>query len=115
KQQQSFLPAVHKIAEGGYDGRGVQVIRGEEDFPLGFDAPSVLEKMVTIYKEIAQIVAINNKGEAAIYPPVDMVFDEKLNILDYQLSPANIPGNIRETIESVSLGVVRGLESPGIF
>ena len=29
--QSSFIPAVHKIAEGGYDGRGVQVIRKKED------------------------------------------------------------------------------------
>ncbi len=31
--------------------------------------------MVTIHKEIAMIVAINEKGETALYPAVDMVFD----------------------------------------
>src|SRR5690349_19728874 len=69
QQQTAFLPAVHKIAEGGYDGRGVQVIRSHADIGKGFDAPSVLEKMVEIHKEIAQIVAINDKGEVALYPP----------------------------------------------
>ena len=115
KEQSSFLPAVHKIAEGGYDGRGVQVIREKEDLIKGFDAPSVLEKMVTIHKEIAQIVAINEKGEVALYPPVDMVFDPNLNLLDYQISPADIPEKTLWKIEAISLAVVKGLKSPGIF
>jgi 5-(carboxyamino)imidazole ribonucleotide synthase len=115
RQQASFLPAVHKIAEGGYDGRGVQVIRNIADAERGFDAPSVLEKMVDIEKEIAQIIAINKKGEIALYPPVDMVFNASLNLLDYQLSPADIAEKIKWKIEAVSLAVVKGLNSPGIF
>ena len=113
--QSSFIPAVHKVAEGGYDGRGVQVIRKKEDLAKGFDAPSVLEKMVTIHKEIAQMVAINSKGEVALYPPVDMVFDPDLNLLDYQISPADIPEKTLWKIEAVSLAVVKGLKSAGIF
>ena len=41
-QHTSFLPAVHKIAEGGYDGRGVQVIKRKDDIDKGFNAPAVL-------------------------------------------------------------------------
>ena len=115
EQQISFLPAVHKIGEGGYDGKGVQVIRSEDEIHKGFDAPSILEKMVTIEKEIAQIVAINNKGEIALYPPVHMVFDQRLNLLDFQLSPAEIPEKIKWKIEAISIAVVKGLQSPGIF
>jgi 5-(carboxyamino)imidazole ribonucleotide synthase len=113
--QSSFLPAVHKIAEGGYDGRGVQVIKNKEDITKGFDAPSVLEKMITIHKEIAQIVAINNKGEVALFPPVDMIFDPDLNLLDYQISPADISEKTLWKIEAISLAVVKGLNSAGIF
>lgn len=115
KSQQSFLPAVHKIAEGGYDGKGVQVIRKMEDLSRGFDAPSVLEKMITITKEVAQIVAINDKGEMALFPPVDMVFDLHLNLLDYQISPADISEKVKWKIEALALAVVKGLNSPGIF
>lgn len=111
----SFLPAVHKIGEGGYDGKGVEVIRTEADIHRGFDDPAVLEKMVNVAKEIAIIIAINEKGETAIYPAVDMVFDPKLNLLDYQLSPAQLPERVLWTMEAVSLAVVKGLNSPGIF
>lgn len=115
RQQADFLPAVHKIAEGGYDGRGVQVMQQQQEIDKGFDAPSVLEKMVDIHKEIAQIVAINPKGEVALYPPVDMVFDPSLNLLDYQISPAEIEEEVKWKVEAVSLAVVKNLKSPGIF
>lgn len=111
----SFLPGVHKLGMGGYDGRGVQVIKTTEDITKAFNEPAVLEKMVMIQKEIAQIIAINASGEIALYPPVDMVFDKHLNLLDYQLSPADIPEKALWKIEAISLAVVKGLQSPGIF
>jgi 5-(carboxyamino)imidazole ribonucleotide synthase len=114
-QHISFLPAVHKIAEGGYDGRGVQVMRNANDISKGFDAPSVLEKMIDIQKEVSQIVAINAKGEIALYPVVDMVVDPDLNLLDYQISPASIPEKTKWKVQAVALAVVKGLQSPGIF
>jgi 5-(carboxyamino)imidazole ribonucleotide synthase len=110
-----FLPAVHKIGEGGYDGKGVQVIRNQGEIDKGFDAPGVLEKMVDIHKEIAQIIAINAKGEIAIYPPVDMVFEPRLNLLDYQISPAEIPQQTLWKIEAIAMRVAKELKSPGIF
>lgn len=115
KQQSSFLPAVHKIGQGGYDGKGVQIIREEADIEKGFDAPSVLEKMVPIHKEIAMIVAMNEKGETALYPPAEMIFDPVLNLLDYQLSPANLSDNVLWKTEAIALRVVKALKSPGLF
>jgi 5-(carboxyamino)imidazole ribonucleotide synthase len=112
---QTFLPAVHKIALGGYDGRGVQVIRNKEDISKGFDAPAILEKKIEIQKEIAQIVAINEKGETALYPAVDMVFNKDLNLLDYQISPADIPEKACWKIEAIAINLVKNLKSPGIF
>ncbi len=115
KALHDWLPAVQKLGEGGYDGRGVQVLKTRSDFEMGFDAPSVLEKMVTIEKEIAMIVAVNDKGETALYPPVEMVFDPQLNLLDYQISPAYIPEKVLWRIEAISLKVARSLQSPGLF
>ena len=33
---------MHKLGEGGYDGKGVQIIRTKDDFEKGFDAAVVL-------------------------------------------------------------------------
>lgn len=115
KSNKSFLPAVHKIGEGGYDGRGVQIIKTETDFDKGFDAPSVLEKMVDLKKEIAIIVAMNDKNEAAIYPPAEMIFDPVLNLLDYQISPAELPQRVLWKAEAIALKVVKDLKSAGLF
>lgn len=110
-----FLPAVHKLGEGGYDGKGVQVLKEEKDIAFGFDAPSVLEKAIDIQKEIAQIVAVDNNGQTVLYPPVEMLFDPDLNLLDYQLCPAEIDTKTLWKVEAISLSVVRNFKSPGLF
>jgi len=115
KNNKDFLPAVHKIGEGGYDGKGVQIIKTETDFDKGFNAPSVLEKMVNLKKEIAIIVAMNDKGETAIYPPAEMIFDPVLNLLDYQISPAELPERVLWKAEAIALKVVKDLKSAGLF
>lgn len=110
-----FLPAVHKVGEGGYDGRGVQILKSKEDLGKAFNAPSVLEKLIPIDKEIAQMVAINEKGDWALYPPVEMLFDPDLNLLDYQLCPAELSTQTLYKVEAIALAVVRNFKSPGIF
>jgi 5-(carboxyamino)imidazole ribonucleotide synthase len=115
EQHINFLPAAHKIGMGGYDGRGVELLKTKEDIERGFDAPAVLEKLVTVKKEIAVIIAVNDKGENAIYPPVDMVFDPRLNLLEYQVSPAALPEKVLWKVEAIALKVVKSLKSAGIF
>jgi 5-(carboxyamino)imidazole ribonucleotide synthase len=115
RSKDHFLPAVHKIGMGGYDGRGVQMIRTKEDLDKCFDAPGVLEKMITVEKELSMLVAVNNKGQIVVYPPIDMVFDQRLNLLDYQLSPADLPQQTFWKAEAIAMRVVKELKSPGIF
>jgi len=115
KNHSSFLPAVNKLAMGGYDGKGVQIIKDESELSLGFDAPSILEKMVKIDKEIAITVAVADDKSTAIYPPVEMVFDQTLNLLDYQICPANIDDKTLWKAEAIAIKVARNMDSAGIF
>jgi len=110
-----FLPAVHKIGEGGYDGKGVQLLHTKSDIASGFDEPAILEKLVAINKEIALLIAVADSGETVLYPPVDMVFDNRLNLLSYQISPADIPDEILWRVEAIALKLVKDLKSAGIF
>ena len=114
-QHAHMLPAVQKLSEGGYDGRGVQIIESLKEKDLGFDAQSVLEKKIKVKKEIAVIVAVDQQGKTAIYPPVEMVFNKDLNQLDYQLCPASIPEEAFWKTEAIALSVVRNFKSPGLF
>ena len=110
-----LLPAVHKLAQGGYDGKGVTIITAKADMDKGFDAPSILEKAVKIKKEIAVIVAMGVNGDTAIYPPVEMIFDPVFNLLDYQLCPANLAQQSLWRVEAIALKIVKELNSPGLF
>jgi len=111
----SLFPAVQKLAEGGYDGRGVQILESPALAEQGFNEPSILEKKLKIRKEIAVIIAIDQKGKTALYPPVEMVFNKDLNLLDYQLCPADIPQQVLWKVEAIALSVVRHFHSPGLF
>ena len=111
----SFLPAVQKLAQGGYDGRGVQTINTAGDIEKGFDAPSVLEKKIKIKKEISQLVAVNSQGKTVLYNPVEMIVDTALNQLDYQLCPAELPQKVLWKAEAFAISLVRHLQSPGLF
>lgn len=115
KAHASFLPAAHKLGMGGYDGRGVELLKTKADLEKGFDAPAVLEKLVSIQKEISMIVAVAQNGEITIYPPAEMVFDPHLNLLDYQISPAELPEKIFWKAEAIAMSVVKNLNSPGLF
>jgi 5-(carboxyamino)imidazole ribonucleotide synthase len=110
-----LLPAVQKLAEGGYDGRGVQIIDNLSNSHLFFDEHSVLEKKIKIKKEIAQIVAVDQEGKTALYPPVEMMFNKDLNQLDFQLCPADIPQQVLWKVEAIALTVVRNFKSAGLF
>ena len=114
-RHEDFLPAVHKVGEGGYDGKGVQVLESNADFTSGFEAPSVLEKKIRIQKEIALMIAIDQEGKTALYPPVEMIFNPTLNLLDYQICPANITKEVLWKVEAISISLVRHFASPGLF
>lgn len=110
-----YLPAVHKLATGGYDGKGVEILKTEQDFNKAFDAPAVLEKKVAIKKEIAVIVAVSQAKEIAIYNATEMVFDPVYNLLDYQIAPANLSKEVLWKAEAIALAVTKNLQSAGLF
>ncbi|MEO9211111.1 MAG: ATP-grasp domain-containing protein, partial [Ginsengibacter sp.] len=110
-----FLPAVHKLALGGYDGKGVQIIKSKNEVEFAFNEESVLEKLVQIKKEIAIIVGISESGKTAIYPSVEMIFNNDLNLLEYQLCPANLSEKLLWKAEAIALTVAKNLKSAGIF
>ncbi len=114
-QYADYLPAAQKLATGGYDGKGVQLIRSAQDIDKGFDAPSVLEKIVDIDKEIAITVAVAQNLEMTVYPAVEMVFDPVLNLLDFQVCPAGIDEATLIKASSLAKEVAKGFGSPGLF
>ena len=108
------LPVVQKLRTGGYDGRGVQVIRKEADAADAFDAPCVLEDAVDIDKELSVIVARSTTGEVKTYPVVESVFNE-LNLVDYLVAPARISEAVADEARRVALSVVEAMDFVGLL
>ncbi|MFM8913013.1 MAG: 5-(carboxyamino)imidazole ribonucleotide synthase [Flammeovirgaceae bacterium] len=115
KKNSSFLPAVNKLGKEGYDGRGVQILRGERDLDKAFDKPSLLEKLIDFEKEISVIVARNSSGQIMCYPAVEMVFHPEANLVEYLFSPAQIPESVANKAERLATGIVEKLNMVGLL
>lgn len=97
-----FLPAFHKLGRDGYDGRGVQRIASAADVPKAFDAPGLLERAVDFEKELAVIVARNERGEVATFPTVEMVFHPEHNLVEYLFAPAAISADVEQQAQTLA-------------
>ncbi len=114
-RHKQWLPAVHKLSREGYDGRGVQIIRTEQDLSRAFDAPGVLEKMIPFEKEISVIVARNLRGEIASFPAVEMVFHPEANLVEYLFAPATIANSIAADADALARRVIDTLGLVGLL
>lgn len=91
------LPFVQKSRTGGYDGRGVVIIKTTDDLnDQLLPGPALVESLVDIDKELAVIVARNASGDCKSFPVVEMVFDPVANLVDYLLAPAQITKALEE-------------------
>lgn len=111
----TMLPAVHKLGREGYDGRGVQIIRNENDLDKAFDSPGLLEDLVDFEKEISIIVARNEHGEIKTYPPVEMVFHPEQNLVEYLFSPAHLPISVKQEADTIARKIIAELKMVGLL
>lgn len=116
KSEANFpLPFVQKLNTGGYDGKGVQVIRTEADLENLWDAPSVLESLVDIDKELSVIIAKNDRGDIQTFPVTEMVADPKLNLLDFNICPTQISDAVQQQIDEIAQKFITAAQSAGLF
>lgn len=110
------FPFVQKARVGGYDGKGVAVIKNENDFNTKWlETASVIEDLVSIEKELAVIVARNEAGETAVYPTVEMLFSEEANLVEFLLSPASITVEQEAAAKALAVQVIEGFDVCGLL
>lgn len=115
KNYLDFLPAFHKLGKDGYDGKGVQRIASAEDVSKAFDAPGLLEKAVDFEKELAVIVARNERGEVATFPTVEMVFHPEANLVEYLFAPAEISEAIETQAKDLAIRTAQAIGIVGLL
>ncbi|MBP7173055.1 MAG: 5-(carboxyamino)imidazole ribonucleotide synthase [Cloacibacterium sp.] len=109
------FPFVQKLNTGGYDGKGVQIIKNSEDLKNLWVEDSVLENLVDIDKELSIIIAKNENGETKTFPVTEMVADPKLNLLDFNICPAEISQDVQNQIDEIAQKFIKAANSPGLF
>lgn len=109
------LPFVNKLGRGGYDGRGVQVLRDEADLENTFDAPGLIEDLVDIDKELSVIVSRNSQGEMATFPLVECVFHPEHNLVRYLIAPANVSEAIEQEAAALAKRLIETLDFVGLL
>ena len=113
--KKTLLPMVNKLATEGYDGRGVKVLKTEEDLQAAFDAPGLVEELVDFKTEIAVIVARNEREEITTFPAVEMVFHPTANLVEYLFSPASVSTQVEQEASKIAKTVIEKLQMVGVL
>lgn len=110
-----FLPFAQKMRTGGYDGKGVKIMKDANAFTTGFDVPSVLEQFVPFQKELAVMVSRNERGELAVFPSVECEFNAEANLVEFLFSPAAISTEIEQKAEEIAKDIIVKLDMVGVL
>lgn len=109
------FPFVQKAAFGGYDGRGVQIIRGESDLAALWTGPSLVEAFVAHEQEIAVLTTRSGDGAAVSYPPTGLRFNVAANVLESVVCPARLPESVARRATELAESIVAALDGVGLF
>ncbi len=108
------LPAVLKTVQGGYDGKGQQVLRSVDDFAaLSFSGAYIMEAYIPFVKEISVICARSTAGEIRSFPVAENIHQN--NILHQSIVPARISEATAQKATEYAERVVTGLNGIGAF
>jgi 5-(carboxyamino)imidazole ribonucleotide synthase len=109
------FPIVQKLRKGGYDGKGVQILRDITDLDKAFDGPCILEKLVDIKQEISVIACRGQNGDVKAFPPVEMEFNPEANLVEFLFSPANISKEIEVAAMELAKNIITKIDMIGIL
>lgn len=105
-------PAVQKLRTGGYDGKGVQILK---DSSNSFEDAHLIEELVDFEKEISIIVTRNKGGEISTFPSVECEFNPEAHLVEFLFSPAEISADIERKAKEIASNVINKLDMVGIL
>ena len=109
------LPFVWKSCKGGYDGKGVQVIKNSQTLDVLPDCPCIIEDLVAFKNELAVIVVRNPSAQVKTYPVVEMEFHPQANQVEYVICPARIDDKVAAKARSIAIQVSKAFEHVGLL
>lgn len=116
--EQHGWPLVLKTPTGGYDGKGVMLVRTPDDADAWFaqadGAPLLAEEAVVFEREIAVMIARSPSGQVAVWPVVETVQVD--GVCTEVLAPApDLNDDAAERITSAAITIARELDVTGVM
>jgi len=114
--------AVAKTARGGYDGKGVRVVRAAHEADDWFMALAedgnggtlLVEELVDFRRELAQSVARRPSGEIAVWPVVESI--QREGVCAEVIAPApSSAGKLAQVAADVAVAIAEGLGVTGVL
>ena len=111
------FPVVLKARRHGYDGQGTFIVKDLAQLNATWQkcgSPSMLlEEFVPFTKELAIMVARNNRGEIVTYPVVET--HQKQQVCRWVIAPAEISKIVTERVMAIAKTIVEQLQFVGIL
>ncbi len=108
-------PVVQKAATGGYDGRGVVVLKSAEDLDKRLQVPGFIEQFVPDMIELSVMVARSEGEQTVAWDPTEMEFDPEGNLLTYLIAPARVDEKTAALARELATRAIEAFDGIGIF
>ena len=109
------LPFAQKARTGGYDGKGVLLVREAGTLDGLLPGPCVAEPLAPIRLELAVVAARRASGEVRTFPVVEMDFDPVQNLVTRLISPARIAAAVAERARGIATELITSLDICGLL
>ena len=113
-------PVVLKTTRGGYDGKGVWVVRDPADSSTALQAAErtgarvLAEELVDFRRELAALVVRSPSGQVAAYPVVESI--QRDGICEEVLAPApDLPDDLALEAQQIAMRIAAELDVTGVL
>ena len=111
------LPALLKTSRLGYDGKGQATIERRDDAAAAFArlgaVPSVLERRLSLERELSVVLARGADGAAAVFPVGEN--HHRDGILETTVVPARVPERLIREARDLAVAVAESLDYVGVL
>ncbi|MBB5172566.1 5-(carboxyamino)imidazole ribonucleotide synthase [Texcoconibacillus texcoconensis] len=116
--QEWHSAAVLKTCSGGYDGKGQRVIKTKQEAKRAWEdlcdkGDLILEKFVSLKKELSVVATRNTHGEMSVFPLAEN--EHRNNVLHCTIAPARVSEKIALEAEEIARNVAKAWDVVGTF
>lgn len=115
--QVTGFPAILKTTTLGYDGKGQQMVKNTDELGQAFallgQVECVLERRLSLVKEISVLLARNAQGNVACYPPAEN--EHRNGILHRTIVPARVDDALADKARLQAIGLANTMDYVGVL